>query len=452
MYTVAIIGGGASGTLVAGHLARIAARTSEATECRIIIFEPRAELGQGVAYSTTDPLHLLNVRASNMSCAPADPTHFAAWSGLSPSSFASRVDYGRYLRDFLGESLREAEGRVHFHHRQWWVTSVKAEPTGGFTVHGDMDEVAHCDDLVLAIGHGSPNFPSWLTDSLAMDPRVIVDPWQPGALEGLHGATRVAIVGTGLTFVDLALTLERLEIRHVIGISRHGLLPQPHAAHGEHIAAPDPTTLHSPRAALRWIRSHGTSWREAFDAIRPLLPTIWGQWSLEQRQQFLRHAHRYWEIHRHRMPETSASRITELLRTGQVSLLAGAISQCNTSPTGLQIQLADGRTVDVEHLVLATGVSDTYRDHPVVASLMAQGLAVEGPLGMGLQVHPADGQLVPASDGPPHHSPLTIGSVRRGVSWESTAIPELRVQAHAVASLLHSRLMAASTPSVDRVA
>ena len=447
MRTVGIIGGGATGTLVAAHLARVVAADASATPVRVVIFEPRAELGRGVAYGTDDPLHLLNVRASNMSCDPSDPTHFVRWSGLEPSNFARRNDYGRYLREFLDESLLMADERLHFHHRQWWVSAVEPHQRGGFTVRGDTDEQEHCDELVLAIGHGSRNLPSWLDESLADDPHIVIDPWTDGALEGLHAGSTVAIVGTGLTFIDLVLSLDDQGVSNIIGISRHGLLPRPHAAHGPHVASPDLSTLTTPRAALRWIRSHGAAWREAFDALRPHLPALWGQWSLDQRRQFLRHAVRYWDVHRHRMPESSAARMAELTSDGRVTIVSSAVTECVTSDAGVRITLTNGQVLDVDRVILAAGASDDFRGHPVVESLLGHGIASNGPLGMGLDVDPGDGRLIQSGEASPHHSVLTIGSVRRGVSWETTAIPELRVQATAVAALLYARISSPATAS-----
>lgn len=56
--SVGIVGGGASGVLAAIHLLR-----DEPVPVRIIMMEPRTELGRGVAHGTDEPGHLLNVRA-----------------------------------------------------------------------------------------------------------------------------------------------------------------------------------------------------------------------------------------------------------------------------------------------------------------------------------------------------------------------------------------------------
>ena len=67
---IAIIGGGVSGVLTAYHLIR------EHVHARIVIVDPRPNLGLGLAYSTPSLRHLLNVPAGKISALPDDPDHF----------------------------------------------------------------------------------------------------------------------------------------------------------------------------------------------------------------------------------------------------------------------------------------------------------------------------------------------------------------------------------------
>jgi uncharacterized NAD(P)/FAD-binding protein YdhS len=97
---VVVIGGGASGALVAIHLAT-AARTHPLC---VTVLEPAAVLGRGVAYGTTDERHLLNVAARGMSALPADPDHFRRWAGADALDYLPRAAYAAYL----GASLDEA--------------------------------------------------------------------------------------------------------------------------------------------------------------------------------------------------------------------------------------------------------------------------------------------------------------------------------------------------------
>lgn len=117
MTRVVIIGGGASGVLLAAHLLR-----NGTTPALVSIVEQRSELGAGIAYGTKDPDHLLNVRAANMSAFSDEPEHFfqwlrknVPWSGDAvpeASSFAPRRVYREYLEGLLAPHVSEGRLRL----------------------------------------------------------------------------------------------------------------------------------------------------------------------------------------------------------------------------------------------------------------------------------------------------------------------------------------------------
>src|SRR3954463_2528335 len=89
---VAIVGGGFSGTILAAQLARRGVAS--------ILIDGSGRMGRGVAYSTTEPAHLLNVRAEGMSAWSGEPDHFATRfesQGGERRGFAERRFFGRYL-------------------------------------------------------------------------------------------------------------------------------------------------------------------------------------------------------------------------------------------------------------------------------------------------------------------------------------------------------------------
>ena len=88
MKRVLIVGGGASGLLVAVNLLR------KSDDCEVTIIEPNEKLGLGVAYSTLDPDHLLNVPAGRMSGLVEEPKSLCDWAGVGENDFISRQQYG----------------------------------------------------------------------------------------------------------------------------------------------------------------------------------------------------------------------------------------------------------------------------------------------------------------------------------------------------------------------
>ena len=70
----------------------------------------------------------------------------------------------------------------------------------------------------------------------------------------------------------------------------------------------------------------------------------------------------------------------------------------------------------------------------LVKDLLARGLARPGPLGLGFDAEP-DGALIGA-DGRPSTTLFTLGPPLKGRDWETTAVPEVREQALALAKRL----------------
>jgi len=430
------VGAGAAGTLTAIELVRLARERSE--RLRVLLVDDHAH-GPGLAYSTGADVHRLNVAAARMSARCDDPDHFVDWSRArgwrcEPAEFARRSRYGRYLRDLLAESCTRATGEVELVPIQARAVALRGrslELAGGRPIA--------CDAVVLALG----NFPPAAIPNVPEHHRVIEDPWDLVAFSRIVRPDQVMLVGTGLTMVDVALTLaERFPDVPLRAVSRGGLLP---LAHLPGIRKPAPPAL-VPRGPLalddvvrtvgRAIRSAGTRWRSVVDGLRPVTHQIWGSLSAEDQSRFLRDHARAWEVRRHRMAPPVAAGVERLRASGHLTAGRGSIAAVETRARSLGVRLADGSSMDASYVVNCTGPRhDLSRvDDPLVHDLLATGAARPHPLGLGLDVD-RDGGVIGSSGVPL----VAIGSLRRGALYESTAIPEIRAQAAQVAEALVSR-------------
>ena len=171
--TIAIVGGGASGTLCAIALLRHPSTRPR----RVIVVEPAANLGVGVAYGTDSVAHLLNVRANGMSAHADEPGHFVDWArqrGIAASGpeFLPRALYGVYLRDTLAEARATAPPHVTVEHLQARVTGARlAGTTDALTLVLDDGTELNADQIVLATGNRF-SAPTWLP----AHPCVVTDP------------------------------------------------------------------------------------------------------------------------------------------------------------------------------------------------------------------------------------------------------------------------------------
>lgn len=224
---IVIVGGGAAGTLTAIHLARDAR-----SETKVAVIEPRAQLGTGVAYGTADDSHLLNVPASGMSAYDDDATSFTRWAGSSSDDFIARGRYADYLRTELSTHVAD-NSHITFRHVCATVNRIDVGKHGvaaPYTVITSDGQNIAADAIVLALSNAAPTVPDWVRSFTAAP--VVADPWAPGALDQIGVDADVLCVGTGLSFVDIALSLARHGAR-VTGVSRHGLLPEVHETIGK---------------------------------------------------------------------------------------------------------------------------------------------------------------------------------------------------------------------------
>ena len=456
---IGIVGAGAAGTLVAIHLLRELRASGTAAD--VVLIDP-AESGRGVAYATPDARHLLNVPAGRMSALPDDPTHFLEWARCQADptlrdatidDYLPRRAYGAYLRDTLEHEIADST-RVRLLRRR--ERAVALEPGESSDLHqhhrialADGTSVV-VDHVVLAPGVFAPGT-AWAPPELVASDRFVADPWAPGALAAIDDDGDVLLVGAGLTMVDVAMTLAR-EGRVLHAVSRRGRLPKAHGP--RRLPAVEPADLPADLDinTLRRIvvdhvratvRTHG-DWRPAMDGMRPHTARLWSMLCDECRREFLRTDALLWDTHRHRMPRRTAAVVAQLRTTGALTVGAAQVVAVDDVGGTLLVHLSDGTSRRVAHVVNCTGPQSDValcRD-PLLTGLLAAGHACAGPLGMGLATD--DEGRVRAADGSVGDL-WTLGALRRGELWESTAIPEIRAQAHAVAQAIATQVVESTT-------
>jgi uncharacterized NAD(P)/FAD-binding protein YdhS len=418
---IAIVGGGASGLLVALNLAR-----KSQDSLHITIVEPRNVLGEGIAYSTQDEGHVLNVPAGRMSAFMDHPEHFMQWIGCDKNTFAPRRAYARYLQETL-QSLDLS--KINLRHIQDKAISVAQEGAEWKVVVAGGEEL-FANAVVLAIGHGEsfqiPGVGKDLTSK-----RYLADPWRltVSAVDG-----HLIGIGTGLTFIDHALThIRRNSTNTVTGISRNGLIPEAHLAHRADPLEVPSIARENPEEMRRFIEE-ADDWRAAQDGIRHQLPDIWHRWSEQMKASFLDHDLRWWNVHRHRLAPEIAEEVRLAIDSGRIRVVKSGVSGVKEIDDGITVELSTGESLKGDALVNCLG----YRvagEESLIETLIASGLAQEGPLGLGVKTDYPRFNLLDGN-GRPQENVFVIGPVLFGERFETTAIPELREQADLIAGQL----------------
>ena len=452
---IVIIGGGATAVMTAIHALRLAK-----TALRIVIVEPSAKLGEGIAYATRAPEHRLNVPVRRMSAFVDRPDDFLEFmqqhhnpdnlpAAVLGEQYAQRRHFAQYLRERLRRAEAASPARL----------DVLRERAAAIVRAGDAWQIAlasgvslRANGVALAIGNSLRPLPALGVEFLS--PERCLDAWHYDAIARLPPDGDIAIIGTGLSMVDAVLSLQANGHRGSLHLlSRHALLPLPHA-HSHTAAAFDPAELFtvSLRRRLQLLRRHakaalaqGEAWQGVIDRIRPCVQTLWQTLSFDDQRRFLRHAVRHWDVHRHRVAPDVHAMIGGLLTHGQLQVhrgrLVGVLADGDGDRIRVDAALADGGMLrlDVDYLINATGVETraTLMRSALLQTLLATGIARPGPHGIGIDTA-SDGAVIAAS-GDVQPQLLALGSLRIGRLWESLAVPELRAQAEAAARRLLDR-------------
>ena len=438
---VVIVGGGFSGTMLAAELAR--------RKIRSVLVEGSGRAGSGTAFSTTEEAHLLNVPAGRMGAWADRPDDFAKAveaEGYGPGDFVPRKRFGAYLRAILDEvragglATLAAGAAMEAEHRD-----------GGWSVTMEDGSRIEAKALVLAQGNQPPGT---LGFARAIGEQLFVnDPWSDA---GRAAVTRVAesgedvlIIGTGLTMVDVVLSLDEAGHRgRIVALSRRGLAPRGHAAHDPAPIELDEVPQGSVLALWRWLRRRGAmvGWRAAVESLRPHSHALWQALDAREQRRFVRHARPWWDVHRHRIAPEVAARIARLVGEGRLEIVAGRIRAMGEEDGGLKVEirrrgqaltpLASGESPSPSRgeefrfalAVNCTGPLGSIADSGdgVLRSLFGAGLARADWLGMGLDVDAASRVA-----GAPRA--WALGPLTKGKFWEIVAVPDIRDQVAAVA-------------------
>jgi len=159
--TVCVVGGGFTGAA-----ASIACLARIDRPFRLIVVEPSASLGRGVAYGAHHPLHLLNVRTRDLSVRAGQPGDFLNWAfrqldqgenhaGLHEGlahTFLPRQLFGEYVRERFFEAV-EVRGDAELKIVNAVAISCVREGNR-FTLRFDRAEKLQADVVLLATAYG----------------------------------------------------------------------------------------------------------------------------------------------------------------------------------------------------------------------------------------------------------------------------------------------------------
>jgi uncharacterized NAD(P)/FAD-binding protein YdhS len=421
----------------------------------IVVVNDGPSVGRGVAYGLRRPEYLLNVAARNMSAFPDEPDHFLQWLRTRSEfeqipelelreRFVPRQIYGDYLRSIVQHHL-QSPGELAAASAEFVIgEAIDVEPAEvGCVVRLADGSALEADRVVLAIGN-EPPAPLPGAEDLAEHPAWVANPWQSWEQRLPSDDGSVVILGTGLSAVDVILTLRELGwMGRIHAISRHGWYPHAHFRGIEYPEFP-PAGVDLAALGLDELHAlitehcsilHGRNANPAIivDKLRPHTQRIWSGFSRGERLTFAKEHAARWNVFRHRIAPVIHSRITGSQLTGQLRTHAASIEQLASSEQLVVVQLADGESISGDLVINATGPSTrfTATRSTLLQNLLRRGVVAPDDTDMGVRVDPD--HTVLNIEGERSLWLLALGPMLRGTYWETIAVPELRTQARRIA-------------------
>jgi uncharacterized NAD(P)/FAD-binding protein YdhS len=438
--TLVLCGDGASAVLLASALAR-----QTGIGLRLVIVGRGPRIGRGIAYSTANHSHLLNVPAARMSGDVNRPEQFAQWlaaRGVATEpwadSFAPRALYGEYLEEQfkaacdanpdLEVRMINAEVKSLIQKSPGWLVTAGRE-----RIHADLVVLATGNDLTTPISQRHP---------ASLRRHIHDNPWSEAEIDP---NADVLVLGTGLTAVDVVMSLsDRGHHGHIHLLSRRGLLPQTHVKPEAMPALPRPFPA-TARGLARALRANADAapakWQGFMDAMRPHWPEIWQALPPQEKKRFLRHGFTQWNVHRHRLAPKVGTRLAQI---PNLRIWKGRLQKLSAGKNGAMTASIMGRDIaadlPVHHVINCTGPnSDPEKAHdPFIENLIGSRLARGNSIGIGLAVDEKNRVLDFA--GTPQPSLLAMAALTRGHWWEITAIPEIARQAQTLSGAVMAHL------------
>jgi uncharacterized NAD(P)/FAD-binding protein YdhS len=377
-----------------------------------------------------------------MSAWAGEPDHFARVfeaEGGDKCGFAERRMFGRYLGEILDEAVASGKTRTVDA-----AACSAARDKDGWQIVLDNGERIGADSLVLAVGNQEPEALSAFT---GVGDRFIRNPWgtdSHGAVTELAATGGSALlVGTGLTMVDLVLSLESAGHRgKIVALSRRGLIPRSHADFESAPIAREDLPDGDLLALWRWLRKRGgeVGWRAAIDSLRPHSQALWQSLGGDRQRRFLRHARPWWDVHRHRIAPEVGRMLAQLIGEGRLEIVAGRVISARDTGEALDVHYrrrgaGQPQTASFAYAFNCTGPLHSIartRD-PLLRSLFDSGQIRADQLGIGLDVD--DNSRAEGAE-----RLWALGPLTKGQYWEIVAVPDIREQAAAVADDIEQEL------------
>ena len=491
-YTIAIIGGGASGVALAAKMVEALPVGPSTSDLSIALFDANGARG-GNAYAADLPTNLMNTTCGAIDRAYGSAFGFLRWTrqnsakwqpyadqaGLESGAYLPRPIMGAYLHDLLQHARRKgAERGLDLDLVEDEVVDMARthEPDLTYRLLTRSGMRYEARYVYLALGHLPPRRTEEYQHHecyhhTAYPIRSLAD--------RIPSQATVGVIGTRLSAIDVALGLAATGHTGKIHlVSRRGRLPAVRADQGRYefreLEREDlQRKLSRPRARLRLsevaamlgseiehaegravalgdivnayrspieyyeheislAKGRARPWQAVLYATNRNIDLLWHHLEEDDKRLLMSEWLNDWLTYRASIPRENAERILRLMQSGQLTVRGGVRDfRHDPGASAFRIAFRDDTTLEVEHLVAATGSANRIEDadSALVRNLLARGFVVPHRHG-GIDCVFETGKVIPRGDGVPDDDRLfALGPITSGVYFFTTALEIIERQA-----------------------
>ncbi len=434
MKKIAIVGFGFCGIMVFGNILKKISTKKSPTKIKFIIFEKDGEEALGAGFSNFNDNYILNVPAKKMSPFENSPDDFLnflkenypdIYNKNGPDGYVSRNVYGKFLKKLRNDFFNLANDlKIDCELVQKAVIDIE----DGFKIH-TKDVFFDADEIII-----SSSFVQSKLNYCLNDEKIISPLWSKNSAN-FHQKNnfkiddKICIIGTGLSAVDVLVGLNAKNFAgKIYAISRRGNFPQPHFLQQNIISNQSLIDLIDDNDAKlgilnislkfrKYLRSNKNyDLRHLIDSIRPKTKFLWQNLDEKNKKFFLKKILPYWNIFRHRVPNSSLETIHNMIKNNQLDIIKSSAKSIEKSD-GKFIIKTNKNNLECDYVVNCLGFDYNIKNYPLIESMVKKNLLKK------------DLILVQSNNSKIH----LVGGLNIGRDFEITAVPDIRVDANLVA-------------------
>lgn len=496
VYSVGVIGGGTiSVAFINSFVDQVMSQNM--TSIKLTLFEKKNVIGTGYPYQEDFDSLKLNAPYFSMSISATNEKHFPEWLQgkeeyreiLEEGPIVPRSIYGKYLTDTLHTAMEKAGQDIECEIVYKEVVDINKISNDQYEVVTEEDQVFVFDFVLLTVG-GSQSDPYQLMGESGY----IHTPYPAKeTLANISKSDTVAILGTRLTGIDMALALrQKGHEGSIFMLSKNGRLPTIVDKHdfyqtqfftfeNAHRFVQEHDGVISLRQVVRFMRkefkSAALDWRDIlldrrewhddvetvrqridvasdklqtwFDMLFGMLPVLASIWNyIPQRDKQFLHGKYMADFTRQQMafPLINAMPIYDMLVSGQLHILGG-IDAVRKEEHTFHVTLNDGQDMTCDHIINATGFSHDVSKNSLINRLLTKGYLVQDHSG-GIQVDYNSGAVID-KDGKQDNTFRAIGHLAHGNYLLVDVLPVYLPLSHQVAGQVVEMINTEQTPSLS---